>query len=148
VNQPNELNSQISVTLQIISTIRDNEQIMEEEQLVQGRMYNKDGSIYLRYEETLEGAGTVQNTLKISDEQVTIIRQGVVRMNHTYKLDEETRSFYQSPHGRLEMLTNTHHIQFSPLQNKKGRLLLHYDLELGGSVVGLVNLTVEMKEKG
>src|SRR5690606_1335568 len=83
-----------------------------QQQELQAQLFQKGKAVYIRYNEELEGNGSVSTTLKVEERQVTIIRHGAVRMNHVYRLGEKTTSMYQTPHGALEMEADTTQLEF------------------------------------
>ena len=135
------------VYLQVYSKIQDGEEILEENQELQGELTSKDGTIYLRYVEWQEGVGEIKNTLKFRKREVQLIRHGAVRMNHTFKHGEDTQSFYQTPLGRFEMDTKTLDIQCMEPEQPKGEFKLEYILHLGQTMVGQVNLFIQIDKR-
>jgi uncharacterized beta-barrel protein YwiB (DUF1934 family) len=136
-----------NIKIELCTRIQDQGQKQEHHQQLEGQLYEKETQTYIRYEEDLEGIGKVQNTLKIEGQQAKVIRHGAVSMNHTYQLGETTNGMYHSPHGPLEMETNTTQLQYVPIQGEgsstsTGKFLLSYDLKMNGQPAG--GFTLEM----
>ncbi|WP_025025837.1 DUF1934 domain-containing protein [Caldalkalibacillus mannanilyticus] len=144
----NGIEERQEVLLKIHSRIEDGQQVMEEQQELQGRLVEKEGITYLQYTEIQDEGLEIHNTLKIQGNQLQLIRHGAVRMNHLFRVDEETESFYLTPHGRMKLETKTKKVEFMGMKAGLSRLTLRYDLNLGGTKVGQVKLFIEIKEKG
>lgn len=138
----------INVTIDAFTRIQDKDQQQEHHQQLEGQLYEKEDQTYLRYEEELEGLGQVQNTLKIEDQQVKVIRHGAVTMNHVYRLGETTQGLYHSPLGPLGMETKTTQLQYEPIldgTSGAGKFLLGYELRLNEEHAGSFTLEIGFK---
>jgi uncharacterized beta-barrel protein YwiB (DUF1934 family) len=138
----------LDVSIDVYTRIQDKDQQQEHRQQLEGQLYEKENQTYLRYEEELEGIGKVQNTLKIEEQQVKVIRHGAITMNHVYQLGKKTLGLYHSPHGPLEMETKTTQLQYVPIQDGAsgmGKFLLCYALVLNGEFAGDFTLKIGLK---
>jgi uncharacterized beta-barrel protein YwiB (DUF1934 family) len=137
----------LNVNLHVFTRIRDKDQQQKHHQQLVGLLYEKGNQTYLRYEEELEGIGKVQNTLKIEEQKVKVIRHGAVTMNHVYQLDKTTHGLYHSPLGPLEMETKTRQLQYVPIQEgaSVGKFLLSYELRLNGENAEGFTLEIGLK---
>ena len=130
------------IHLEISSTMKDTHgEEQTTKQSLTGQLIEKGSTIYLRYEEELEETGKVQNTIKIEEHKVTVLRTGSVRMNHTYYMGMTSQGMYHSPFGPMAMETNTLAIQFHR-ENNRGSFSLQYDLILNEQEVGQFTLEV------
>ena len=123
------------------------------------QLFRKGRTSYIRYEEELEGIGRVMTTLKVEEQQVTIIRHGVLRMKHVYRLGEETISQYETGEGSLIMKTKTLSLEYTPFEadqllptsgasfSNQGRLHLSYHLTLQDQYVGQFTLEFNLQPK-
>lgn len=138
------------IEIELFTRIQDKDQTQELQQQLEGQIYEKKDQTYIRYEEDLEGIGRVSNTLKIEGQQVKVIRHGAVTMNHVYQLGKTTNGWYHSPHGPLEMETNTKKLEYVPigegLSSGKGRFELCYDLRMNGQDAGSFILEMRFKK--
>lgn len=134
------------VSLDIYTLIQEAERKEEHHQQLKAQLYDKENLIYLRYEEDLEGIGMVQNTLKIGDRQVKVIRSGAIKMNHLYQLGKRTQGVYHSPIGPLNMETMTTQLEFNPLEAGKAQFILSYELILNQEPVGHFTLKIRLEE--
>ncbi|WP_096203008.1 DUF1934 domain-containing protein [Bacillus sp. FJAT-45350] len=112
-----------------------------------GQLHEKNQSLYLHYEEELEEVGKVRTLIKVTDADVTIIRQGAVQMRQPFLLHKTTSGTYHSPFGLLEMETTTNELQFEWSKEKQsGQLILSYQLLLQGEDGGEHELTIYVEE--
>ncbi|GGK25170.1 hypothetical protein GCM10010965_17390 [Caldalkalibacillus thermarum] len=134
----------------------------EEIQHLKGTLYRKGEIYYLKFREQTED-GPIDNTLKIEQDRVTVIRHGAVRMNHEYRLNSTTQGIYHTPYGALNMETHTTAYRFQPLgttlplgsenstnlnhcrEDRCGELHWAYHLSLNGNQVGDIRFTVTLK---
>jgi uncharacterized beta-barrel protein YwiB (DUF1934 family) len=137
----------MNVTFDIVTTIKDNGHRYQDEVEQGGQLYYKDGHAFLRYEEEIEGAGVVHNTLKVTGHEVKIIRHGAIRMNHLYSKGKVTKGTYLTPHGAFDMETKTTEVSLSPFEKGKGEFRLHYFLTLNQETAGEFAIVISIKEE-
>jgi uncharacterized beta-barrel protein YwiB (DUF1934 family) len=86
------------------------------EQNVEGELYPKGSHYYLRYKEPdPELAGTT-TLIKLESDLVRIIRQGSLRSEQTFKAGQRLRGYYDAPHGKLELETDTEWLKADLMQ--------------------------------
>lgn len=135
------------IQLKLVTEIRDGnrKELLTFE--ADGTLYSKDEATYITYKEMMEGIGKVSNTIKIKNDEVTIIRTGGISMNQTYKMGQTTSGTYQGPYGTIEMVTKTGNIDFTyKAKSQKAKLILAYQLQMQGEAVGRHRLTYMIKE--
>lgn len=110
-----------------------------------GRYYKKNNSSYLLYEED----GDIQTTVKISENDVLILRRGAAKMRLHFLLDRKTAGHFQTPYGMLEtsVLTNGLDTNFNE-ETHEGHVDLLYDLAIQGSGGGTYHMKISYKEEG
>jgi uncharacterized beta-barrel protein YwiB (DUF1934 family) len=112
-----------------------------------GLYYLKGNIVYLTFDENQE-AGKVKTVMKITDEEVMVLRSGAIHMRHVFRKSEETVGNYQSPYGNWTMKTKTDNIQYRYSEKaKKGQLFLSYILELQHEQVGRHTMTITFREE-
>ncbi|MFT4415345.1 DUF1934 domain-containing protein [Fredinandcohnia humi] len=112
-----------------------------------GLYYIKGNSTYLSFEEKQE-TGTVKTIIKISNEEVLILRSGNVKMRQVYRKKEVTRGTFENALGTFEVLTKTNNIEYKWFKNSnKGSLFLSYELSLQGEKSGLYTISIMFKER-
>ncbi|WP_216830097.1 DUF1934 domain-containing protein [Alkalihalobacterium elongatum] len=136
------------ITVQMETTIR---QGGEKERLSlngKGNIYVKKGYTYLLFKEVHNDKVNVQTTVKIGENEVTIIRQGDLSMRQTYTVGEKTEGIYRSPFGYWQTTAKTHVCHYNwPANKTKGKLQLKYDYFLQGEPSGTFDVTITIEEE-
>ncbi len=115
-------------------------------QSMRGRYFCKGGKHYLRYEdEHAGGQGSVPTTIKLSDDEMVILRHGAVASEQRFVPARETRADYRTPYGVMELVMRTHSLQ-SEFGTDKGYVRVAYHLSANGSPIG--NYEIEIKVEG
>lgn len=114
-----------------LKTTIDNQGVKEYTTIKQtGEFIHRNGVDVLVYEETHEEA-VIRNFVTIREGKVNIKRSGIIAMNQQFHPGKKTETYYQHPHGRLHMETNTHSIRNKSLaKNKRGQLTIDYTVTL------------------
>lgn len=98
--------------------------------VTKGRRYQRDGTIYITYDESeltgLEGTTTM---LKIYADHVVLVRTGIVRQHQEFRSGGRSCSTYSTPYGTMDMAVVTRHLSTS---DHDGRMDIYivYDLEI------------------
>jgi uncharacterized beta-barrel protein YwiB (DUF1934 family) len=111
-----------------------------------GVVWLKGRQIIIRYEETNPDLHGVTTMVRCSGEEISLIRQGKIRMNQRFVLGQRTSGTYEIAQGQLSMVTVTE--QLDTLFNPQGlgRAVWAYRLWLGGSEVGYFRITLDVQE--
>ncbi|MDE3840357.1 DUF1934 domain-containing protein [Bacillus methanolicus] len=110
-----------------------------------GRYYQKGESSFLQYEEVLE-EGRINTTVKISGQEVLILRSGAVKMRMRFQEQKTFAGTYETPYGVLQTSASTKRINQS-LYNNTGSLELVYDLQMQGQDSGTYHMTIRYEEE-
>jgi uncharacterized beta-barrel protein YwiB (DUF1934 family) len=136
---------QVSVTVQ--SEIKMGDDAEKHHTHTDGMLIQKGEATYLQYKEEIEGAGSVKNVIKITNDGILILRSGSVSMKQKFLIGQTTKGMYDSPYGQLWMETNTDKMNFRYNQQKKeGDLLLSYGLVLQGEDTGKHTIKISFQE--
>lgn len=114
-----------------------------------GQMFHENGFLCLTYDEVVdeEETGVVQvvkNTIKISDEQVEVIKKGPSQSHMVFVPDQTTFTYYSTPLGELEVSIFTDEIQ--KISNDNGfTLSMHYQLEMNQTFVSNSNVNIAVE---
>ncbi|AGB42366.1 hypothetical protein Halha_2492 [Halobacteroides halobius DSM 5150] len=111
-----------------------------------GKFYNKQGTYYLRYQEEAKGLKGVNTTLKIEDNQVTLIRQGKVRTIQEFMPQTKTKFDYKTPYGRLELEIEVEILNVN-IGSRAGEINLKYQLYDKQGLIGTNWLNIVYKEE-
>lgn len=135
------------VMIRLTSVQRDEEGKDEKISLETPAIYREDGNVKsISYEETkLVGMEGTTTKLVIYPDRVELNRTGTFLQQQEYRLGEETRSLYQTPIGRMEVITKTREIG-DTIHAGNGRMKLVYDVELKGLFNHLNEIVIDVWE--
>lgn len=98
----------------------------------EGSYYEKQGSQYLRYEESeisgLEGTTTF---LKLSGEEAALIRNGSISSKMVFRLGCETKNKYSTAYGDFDLSILTQKLDIKVCNNLINSVYLKYRLSMG-----------------
>lgn len=129
------------VSIQIVS-VQDGEHWCQE---VEGLLYFKNDSYYVRYEELEDALGKTTTTIKINENFIRVIRHGQTESEQTFILHQMQQGYYKLPQGRTPLQTFTHAVD-NQLSQGIGKLHWIYDLYLDEEHAGKVELTLHIEE--
>lgn len=96
------MNKEVLVSISGLQYEIDKEDTVEV--ISKGEYYNRNGKHYVTYEEILEGFGGISNcTIKISENQVDIIKRGASNVHMIFEENTKNTTFYQTPYGELQV---------------------------------------------
>ena len=102
-----------TVKLSLVGTQRDEtgEETVTQTS-VHAEYYEKNGSLYLLYEEMQEDLGAaVKNTLKLKDSVLELTRRGGLGTHMIFEAGREHPADYATPYGRLKLEVRTHALE-------------------------------------
>nr|WP_027415251.1 DUF1934 domain-containing protein [Aneurinibacillus terranovensis] len=129
------------VTISMVSTFRirmappDIHKIQYE-----GQLYATGDGWYIKFVEPGE-EGTTNTTLKMKEDEITVIRHGAVTMRHSYRKGVKTAGSYIGPAGAMHMETDTRDVRYK--NDEQGWLsscAWSYDLYLNEQKIGRYEL--------
>lgn len=117
--------------------------------MTEGKLYEKDGAMYLLYKESeLSGMEGCTTTLKIKDGLIRMRRFGEqIPIDTVIEFEKGRRfeGFYDTPFGAVEMEVLTNDIVNNlTYENGKGTLNIDYDISLRGLTEGRSKLDIEI----
>lgn len=115
--------------------------------VTEGKIYKKDNSIYLVYEETdIAGFENCKTTIKISGDKVKMKRfaKDSVPTEMEFTKGKRFTSKYITPYGPLDMEILTYNLDNTINENGTGRLKLDYGISLNGELDGrnIIDITL------
>lgn len=123
----------------------------EEDQMefiTEGKIYLKDGNIYLLYDESeVSGMIGCKTSLKITDNSVKMKRIGAVGFGTEMYFEEGQRfcNVYNTPYGPMDMELMTRMIDDRmDRENLCGSIDIRYDISLQGMAEGRNRLTIDV----
>ncbi|HEX7064203.1 MAG TPA: DUF1934 domain-containing protein [Bacillales bacterium] len=141
------MSNKIPVVIDLVTEVNNEAGKETTSNQVNGTILTKENTTYIRYKEEIEDTGSVRNVIKISEEEVTIIRNGAVGMHQRFLEGQTTEGFYDTQFGTMNMETVTKRVDYDwrPREGT-GNIELAYQLKLQGNDLGRVTLTFAIKE--
>lgn len=120
------------------------------EMIAPGEYFFRNGKHYVRYEEIIEGAegdhDVSMNTVKISEEQVEIMKKGGSNVHMVFADGHKNLTYYSTPFGQLQIGIFTNHIEVKE-EKDVIHIKLRYDLEINQSFVSGCEITMYIMSK-
>ncbi len=132
-----------------ISGLHDNEGEMDApiETMTPGQYYLKNGKHYVVYDEVLEGLeGTLKSTIKFTEAQVELIRNGAASTRMVFQPGHEHMVIYQTPMGPLSISLYTDDIKME-IEENRINLKIDYSLKTEGIVISESTVHIEVCPK-
>jgi len=133
------------IKIQLHTRISQEGETEEFEVVAFGRYYEKNGSQFITYEEVTE-SGKTSNVIKISDDQVLIMRKGALSMRFILERDTETAGSFENQYGSFPLTLKTKQMEWD-WNGIFGKLLFSYELYMQQAVVGLYTLSFQLKKE-
>ena len=97
-----------------------------------GKYYEREGRHFLLYEEVLEGVSDpVRNRITLIPGRAEMRKSGVIETEMIFIPKQETRTWYNTPFGQLEMQIYTSRITMTEREEEL-RVEIRYKLTIGG----------------
>lgn len=130
--------------VRLVVTGRQKDETGEEavtELRAEARLFERNGSIYILYEELQEGTA-IRNTLKLKGSILEMTKEGAVRTRMTFQPGKEYMTEYATPYGCLQMGVRTETVE---VLRESGTLRVRavYTLTSGGYPVSDCELILE-----
>ncbi|MGN1187223.1 MAG: DUF1934 domain-containing protein [Lachnospiraceae bacterium] len=93
----------------------DNESI---EMIHSGRYFYRNGKHYIKYQESLEDGLVTDNMIKISPNEVELVRKGPMSTNMIFTMGEKNLSYYETPFGSMMMGIDTSDLCITEAENE------------------------------
>ena len=131
-----------AVDLRISSRFDGQEMI----QRMEGELYLKADTVYIRYIEPDPDMGQTSTTLKLKAGNFKIIRHGDVQSEQEFILHRQALGFYFTPQGNMDLVTYTREMEFE-LEQGIGHVAWSYDLLVGGAESGSFSLHLDIQPR-
>ncbi|WP_169713642.1 DUF1934 domain-containing protein [Paludifilum halophilum] len=137
----------IPIRLEIQSSIDpgEREDVQSIEQDLKGHFEKRDKHWVLRYTEKPGTEEEVRTTVKAGEEEVVVIRQGMVAYRTTYRPGSRTYSLIETPGGTSEMEINTLDYQWTGDEGS-GSIRFSFQLRMEGEEMGRYQLQIQWTE--
>lgn len=115
-----------------------------------GDLYYEGDTLCVAYDEVVSeddngNVLTASNILKISDEQVEIVKTGAADTHMVFVNGKTTYTYYSTPIGKIEVCIHTKSVNFVKGEEGTYMLDLKYDLEMNQSFVSSCNVYCEIE---
>lgn len=141
------MSAKIPVVIDLATEVNDGSRKETTNNQVEGSLITKGNATYIRYIEQVDDADYVRNVIKLTGEDVTIIRNGAVSMNQRFREGQTTQGEYGTPFGTMRMETETKEVVYHwKPRHGRGRMSLCYRLALQGRDLGTVTLMLAIRE--
>lgn len=128
-----------------ISSRQDEETV---EQTLAGQLFEKEKSLFIRYAEPgADGSGEgVRTLLKVTPEELKIIRHGEVESEQSFRKGSRLPGFYRSPYARFALITHTRELRVR-MQGLSGEIRWEYELEVQDVISGRFSISLTIQEE-
>ncbi|WP_078556204.1 DUF1934 domain-containing protein [Bacillus alkalicellulosilyticus] len=109
-----------------------------------GELTKKGNSVYIRYQDNSEN-GVVSNVFKMTDNKMTIIRNGEISVRQQLEAEKQTEGTYITPYGTMTYLIQTKELSFS-LENNIGEIETSYETVMNDELKRNHHMLVTFKE--
>lgn len=131
--------------IRVLITMNSRQDEESVEQTLAGQVFQKDKSLYIRYEEPgASGGEGVRTLLKVTQDELKVIRHGEVESEQSFRKGGSLPGFYRSPYTRFAMVTHTRDLRVR-MQGPSGEIHWEYELEVHDVISShfAVSLTIQ-----
>lgn len=134
----------------VIVTIKSRQTADDEDEKIElittGRFYKKDDEYYVVYDETqISGMEGTTTTVKIGNDQVSLMRSGTTNASMGFKKGIKDISLYSTPYGILELVIDPFLVDIN-VDDSGGEIKMTYGLEAGGQQASTNELYIKIQE--
>ncbi|NMO97913.1 DUF1934 domain-containing protein [Paenibacillus lemnae] len=110
-------------------------------------VFAKGEALYVRYEEPRMGPhqGSTRATVKLSMDEVKILRHGEVQSEQAFRLGQNMPGFYRSPFTSFQLSTHTQRMHVD-LHGMSGSASWEYDLYVFEDCTGHFSISLTIQE--
>lgn len=109
-----------------------------------GEYYNRDGKHYVKYEEIMEEVdGVTSCTLKITENQIDIIKRGASNVHMIFESGKKNMTYYHTPYGDLQVGIFTKNIGVHEDENKI-LIEINYGLDINYSFISDCQIQIKI----
>lgn len=117
------------------------------EQSAPGTLYERNGSLYILYDEKTEEGGTVKNTIKLKGTILELTKKGIVNTCMVFEPGREHMTDFVTPFGslRLGVLTDSVEMRESEEQME---ITSSYMLTESGRIISHCKISIKILNRG
>lgn len=115
--------------------------------ITSGNYYEKNGKQYILYEELQQDeVEATQNTIKISNNQIDLLKKGIYNVHMSFEKNKKTMTYYNTPFGNLLIGINTN--QLIVKEDDKGmHIQIEYGLDINYEFVSDCTIQIKILSK-
>lgn len=132
------------VRIELLVTHKMDGQTDETKQQYLGKGVQKENGWYISYKEQFAEIGEVGTILKISEQDVTLLRQGKLQSKQLFAKGSSSESVYASPYGQFQMETHTRQLRITRENGRPLELEISYQLWLNRQYLGEYEMMVRL----
>lgn len=116
------------------------------EMIYAGQHYFRNGKHFIKYQESLEDGLMTDNMIKISSDEVELIRKGPITTNMLFTVGEKNLSYYDTPFGSMVMGIDTSDMCIT---EKDDEMIvdISYNLEMNGNHVAKSHVMIKVRDE-
>ena len=112
-----------------------------------GQLSEINHSIYIKYDDVIEGESTVShNLIKISDDGVEITKKGPVTAHMSFVPNQKTMTYYETPFGNLYLGIFARTVEVEKTDSKI-TIEIDYSLELNYEHISECNVSIVITQQ-
>ncbi|GAA0462594.1 DUF1934 domain-containing protein [Alkalibacillus silvisoli] len=125
-------NQVLNVDITVDTEIKDPNGLEEVISRKEKGSYVQRGKLHIiKYEEEMEEFGVVNTTVIVTEEKITLKREGPIKMHQVFRIGTSTESVYRHPYGQFRMETRTNRMEYyKGEKNRSGKIYLQYEVLL------------------
>ncbi len=117
------------------------------ELITTGSYYEKNNKEYILYEEVSDDSLQVtKNTLKLSEDEVELIRHGESNVNIVFKAGVNWESYYMTPVGSMKMTFCTKEVDIDRSKDTSISIMIKYAIQFDYQTVAEYLMEIDIKE--
>ena len=116
------------------------------EMIYAGQHFFRNGKHFIKYQESLEDGLVTDNLIKISPDEVELVRKGPMTTNMLFTVGEKNLSYYETPFGSMTMGIDTSDMCIT---ENDGELIadIRYKLEMNGSYMAQSHVVIKVRNE-
>lgn len=108
--------------------------------------FERNGSLYILYEESTEDGGMVKTRIKLKDSILEVARKGAMNTCMIFEAGREHMTEYTTPLGILQMGILTHSVETNQSDNRLA-IEADYSLTNGGAEISRCNISIKIHNR-
>lgn len=113
-----------------------------------GQFYRRNGKVYIKYEESIDGMDNkISTMIKVSGQEIEITNRGAINSSMVFIPGQKITNNYQSPYGILNMGVDTEYLSIQETESTFD-VELKYNIEYDGNYANGRHVLINVREQG